>query len=511
MSAERDAIEALIEAGIGGGKSGSKSRSKQREERLENGYGSHDRNERQSRSKGRDRDYDDYDDDDDRDNRRDRRDRGRRHRSRSRSVERRRAREEKERLREEEERRQRAELLRAEEEEKRRREIEEARRDDLTVLVLNLSLKADERDVYEFMSEHAGKVKDIQVIRDQRSGKSKGVAYVELYTQEALIKALSLSGSPIKGVPIKVQASQAEKNRAARAAKEMAAQVASSEGPLKLYVGNLTDKLANITDSELRDLFSPFGAIDNVDIHKDPYTGLCRGYAFIAFRNAADAKEAMTAMNGFDISGKQLKVGLATESKNQLQQQGLYGPSLLMQQQAAADALDNERLEDAGGGLMSGNTAKIELMKKLARDAQLASTSTTPTVPQAPMVAGMAYPNAYSGVPPAAAAPIAPSGEMSSNIVLNNMLSASEVNLESDPTFFEDVMEDVKQECSSHGTVARVWLSRINIDGKVWVKMQDVQQAVKVAQALNGRYFAGKQIVVEFVADSVWNAIVGPA
>ena len=114
----------------------------------------------------------------------------------------------------------------------------------------------------------------------------------------------------------------------------MAAQVASSEGPLKLYVGNLTDKLANITDSELRDvrrpaclplslsltlcvrlpascvqLFSPFGAIDNVDIHKDPYTGLCRGYAFIAFRNAADAKEAMTAMNGFDISGKQLKVG----------------------------------------------------------------------------------------------------------------------------------------------------------------------------------------------------------
>ena len=66
---------------------------------------------------------------------------------------------------------------------------------------------------------------------------------------------------------------------------------------------------------------------------------------------------------------------------------------LLMQQQAAADALDNERLEDAGGGLMSGNTAKIELMKKLARDAQLASTSTTPTVPQAPMVAGMAYPN----------------------------------------------------------------------------------------------------------------------
>ena len=99
--------------------------------------------------------------------------------------------------------------------------------------------------------------------------------------------------------------------------------------------------------------------------------------------------------------------------------------------------------------------------------------------------------SAYPGVPPAAAAPIAPSGEMSSNIVLNNMFSASEVNLESDPTFFEDVMEDVKQECSSHGTVARVWLSRINIDGKVWVKMQDVQQAVKVAQALNGRYFAG--------------------
>jgi hypothetical protein len=33
------------------------------------------------------------------------------------------------------------------------REFDEARRDDLTVLILNLSLKATERDVWKFFSE----------------------------------------------------------------------------------------------------------------------------------------------------------------------------------------------------------------------------------------------------------------------------------------------------------------------------------------------------------------------
>ena len=55
-------------------------------------------------------------------------------------------------------------------------------------------------------------------------------------------------------------------------------------------------------------LFAPFGEVDLVDLHKDPYTMRSKGYAFVQFRKAVDAKEAMTAMNGVNIAAKELRV-----------------------------------------------------------------------------------------------------------------------------------------------------------------------------------------------------------
>lgn len=52
----------------------------------------------------------------------------------------------------------------------RRRQIEDATRGDRTVMIVCLHHKADERDVYEFFSKNAGKVRDVQIIRDARTG-----------------------------------------------------------------------------------------------------------------------------------------------------------------------------------------------------------------------------------------------------------------------------------------------------------------------------------------------------
>ena len=66
---------------------------------------------------------------------------------------------------------------------------EEAKRDDLTILILQLSLKTDERDIYTFLQKviwmhywivnylmqgDCGSIRDIRIIKDPRSGKSKG-------------------------------------------------------------------------------------------------------------------------------------------------------------------------------------------------------------------------------------------------------------------------------------------------------------------------------------------------
>ena len=102
------------------------------------------------------------------------------------------------------------------------REREEAIRDDLTVLVQRIHPHADDFEIFEFFSQ-AGRVRDIRLIRDQRSGKSKGVGYVEFYDLESVMKALALNGIAFKGQPLLVQASMAEKNRMAQMAKNQAA------------------------------------------------------------------------------------------------------------------------------------------------------------------------------------------------------------------------------------------------------------------------------------------------
>src|SRR4051794_15512471 len=47
-----------------------------------------------------------------------------------------------------------------------------------TIFVTGIHPKIDDMDLFEFFS-HAGRVDDIQLIKDGRTGKSKGLAYVE--------------------------------------------------------------------------------------------------------------------------------------------------------------------------------------------------------------------------------------------------------------------------------------------------------------------------------------------
>ena len=76
----------------------------------------------------------------------------------------------------------------------------------------------------------------------------------------------------------------------------------------KLYVGNLP---FSATESELRDLFTPFGNVAEVFIAMDKFSGRSRGFAFVTMGSDAEAKAAITGVNGKNIGGRDLTVNEA--------------------------------------------------------------------------------------------------------------------------------------------------------------------------------------------------------
>jgi len=76
----------------------------------------------------------------------------------------------------------------------------------------------------------------------------------------------------------------------------------------KLYVGNLS---FNTTENELQELFSQAGAVQEVTLMQDKFTGKSRGFAFVTMGSEADAQTAITKFNGQTIEGRPLTVNEA--------------------------------------------------------------------------------------------------------------------------------------------------------------------------------------------------------
>ena len=77
---------------------------------------------------------------------------------------------------------------------------------------------------------------------------------------------------------------------------------------MNIYVGNLSYE---ITDDEIKDLFSPHGEIASVSIIKDKHSGQSKGFGFVEMPNQAEAEEAIKALNESELKGRNIKVNQA--------------------------------------------------------------------------------------------------------------------------------------------------------------------------------------------------------
>ncbi|CAI8598802.1 unnamed protein product [Vicia faba] len=396
-------------------------------------------------------------------------------------------------------------------------------RDQRTVFAYQMPLKATERDVYEFFSK-AGKVRDVRLIMDRNSRRSKGVGnaimmrddgntlhtclfnsccvlkfislelimrYIEFYDAMSVPMAIALSGQLLLGQPVMVKPSEAEKNLVQSNTTTGAAGVVGPYGAVdrKLYVGNLH---FNMTESQLREIFEPFGTVEVVQLPLDLETGHCKGFGFIQFAHLEHAKAAQSLNGKLEIAGRTIKVSSVADHVGG--------------QDTTAKSAD---FDDDEGGLALNAQSRALLMQKLDRSGIAASIG-LPINGSVPAQQAISLPIGNPGLMPALALPTQfmptqmaePVGTPSNCLLLKNMFDPS---TETEPDFDLDIKEDVEEECSKYGRVKHIYVDK-NSAGFVYLMFETVEAASAAQRAMHMRWFARKMISAIYMQPQVYEA-----
>ncbi|KAI9797334.1 MAG: hypothetical protein M1833_005513 [Piccolia ochrophora] len=400
-------------------------------------------------------------------------------------------------------------------------QLTEDERDRRTVFVQQLAARLRTKELIAFF-EKVGPVKEAQIVKDRVSGRSKGVGYVEFKQEESVQLAIQLTGQQLLGIPIIAQLTEAEKNRQARTGEP--SNTNPNQIPFhRLYVGNIH---FSITESDLQHVFEPFGELEFVQLQKEEQ-GRSRGYGFVQFRDPNQAREALEKMNGFDLAGRPIRVGLGNDkftpesTANLLQRfQGQGGDQRNFQGSAfsghggrgaqaggAGGAFDRAGGRDndkgAGGasalddtdvaGVNFNNYSRDALMRKLAR------------TDDTPQEANGGDDKRKHVKPKTETKPLPVNVNMASRcVILKNMFDPAE---EEGEAWIKELEDDVRAECEEkYGHVVHIALDS-NSQGDIYLKFDRVQGGENAIKGLNGRFFGGKQISATPVVDAVYSSL----
>jgi len=133
-----------------------------------------------------------------------------------------------------------------------------------------------------------------------------------------------------------------------------------------IYVGGLDTNL--VTSATLSEAFIPFGEISGITLpkpEKPSSTDLHRGFGYVEFEDAADAKEAIDNMDQSELYGRVIKVAMAKPERRETGEVGLGSTTAIWEQEdylakyaatatedkAAVEQSRSERPEDPMQGL----------------------------------------------------------------------------------------------------------------------------------------------------------------
>ncbi|EER38037.1 RNA splicing factor [Histoplasma capsulatum H143] len=287
---------------------------------------------------------------------------------------------------------------------------------------------------------------------------------------------------------------------------------------------------ARLRTKELIAFFEKVGPVKEAQIVKDRVSGRSkgrgrsRGYGFVQFRDPNQAREALEKMNGFDLAGRPIRVGLGNDkftpesTANLLQRfqgQGAHhnfqGSLFSGHGGRGAQAGGSGHFDRAGGrdndkaaggasalddtdvaGVNFNNYSRDALMRKLARTDEPAIEPTPDEKRKVPK-------------PQVNAKPLPVSVNMASRcVLLRNMFDPAEEEGES---WIKELEDDVRAECEDkYGHVVHIALDP-NTQGDIYLKFDRVQGGENAIKGLNGRFFGGRQISAQPVVDAVYSSL----
>lgn len=343
-----------------------------------------------------------------------------------------------------------------------------------TIFVSAIHPRIEEEDLFEFFSL-VGRVEDIQLIRDQRTGKSKGLAYVEFSTVEDAQKSQVLNGQLLGGYPIQVQMPKTAASNSSSSSKQKEEKKAPPPeliDGIRIYVGSLNFA---VNENDLRPIFEAFGPIVSMEIHRDSMTGQSKGFGFIFYRNKADGETAMAALDGYEVAGRKIKVGYATPLNDPSKQKQLAAGQPVSK--PIPLPLPLPTLPTTLPGPIPGMGLPSIAAAQLPATAQ--------SVPLLP------------SLPPLTPAQLTPS----QYLLISNMFNPA---TETEPEWWLDLEEDVDEEAGKFGKIRKIHVDKDSAAGHVYIKFADVDGAVAAQKAFHGRWFANRQLSAEFIQESTY-------
>ncbi|KAL7057787.1 hypothetical protein AAHC03_017148 [Spirometra sp. Aus1] len=212
------------------------------------------------------------------------------------------------------------------------------------------------------------------------------------------------------------------------------------DSPHKVFVGGLPNYL---NEDQVKELLLSFGPLKGFNLVKDGSTGLSKGYAFCEYVDPNVTDHACAGLNGMQLGDKKLIV-----------------------QRASVGAKNS-------GGAMAAPVIQIPGLN----DALVPNTTGSGNI------------TVRSGGPPTEV------------LCLLNMVEPDELN---DDEEYEDIVEDIRVECSKHGIVRSLEIPRpipgVEVPGvgKIYVEFASLIDCQKAASALSGRKFNSRLVVTSF-------------